>query len=128
MSNNLTLLEKESIQNKILTIRNKQIMVDRDLAELYGVSTKVLNQAVKRNVQRFPETFRFQFTDDEKKELVTNCDRFEKLKHSTVMPRAGRCLQARKEGRGIFRYHEKEPLGNAGRDRDPENHGNRILR
>ena len=88
MSNNLTLLEKESIQNKILTIRNKQIMVDRDLAELYGVSTKVLNQAVKRNVQRFPETFRFQFTDDEKKELVTNCDRFEKLKHSTTIPYA----------------------------------------
>ena len=88
MSDDLSILQKESIQNKILTIRNKWIMVDRDLAELYGVSTKVLNQAVKRNVQRFPESFRFQLTDGEIKELVTNCDRFEKLKHSTTNPYA----------------------------------------
>ena len=52
-------------------------MIDRDLAELYGVSTKALNQAVKRNLERFPEAFRFQLNDNEKFELVTNCDRFE---------------------------------------------------
>ena len=103
-------------------------MIDRDFAELYGVSTKALNQAATRNRKRFPPDFMFRLLRHEKEELVTNCDRFHTLKHSTVMPRAGRCLQARKEGRGIFRYHEKEPLGNAGRDRDPENHGNRILR
>ena len=49
-------------------------MIDRDLAELYGVETKVLNQAVKRNMERFPERFRFQLTKEEMNELVTNCD------------------------------------------------------
>ena len=59
-------------------------MIDRDLAELYGVETRVLNQAVKRNMERFPERFRFQLTKEEMKELVTKCDRFNSLKHSTV--------------------------------------------
>jgi len=63
-------------------------MIDRDLAELYGVKTKVLNQAVKRNSERFPETFLFQLSDWEKDELVTNCDRFASLKHSSVNPYA----------------------------------------
>ena len=76
----------DQIQNRIFTIRNIQVMVGRDLAELYDVETKVLNQAVKRNLNRFPELFRFQLTDTEKKELVTNCDRFKKLKHSYVIP------------------------------------------
>jgi hypothetical protein len=51
-------------------------MIDRDLAELYGVSTKRLNEQVKRNLNRFPEDFMFQLTDHEKKELVANCDQF----------------------------------------------------
>lgn len=63
-------------------------MLDRDLAEVYGVETKVLNQAVKRNIERFPEEFRFQLTNTEKEELVTNCDRFESLKHSSSNPYA----------------------------------------
>ncbi len=61
-------------------------MIDRDLAELYGVETKVLNQAVKRNIERFPESFRFQLSNQEKDELVTNCDRFNGIKHSSVNP------------------------------------------
>jgi len=61
-------------------------MVDRDLAELYGVENKRLNEQVKRNIERFPEQFRFQLTKEEKNELVANCDRFETLKHSTVLP------------------------------------------
>lgn len=61
-------------------------MIDRDLAELYGVETKVLNQAVKRNIERFPNSFRFQLSELEKEELVTNCDRFNGLKHSTSNP------------------------------------------
>lgn len=73
-----------SIENRIMSIRGKQIMVDRDLAELYGVETKVLNQAVKRNIERFPNHFRFQLSKEEMRELVTNCDRFNSLKHSTV--------------------------------------------
>lgn len=54
------------------------------MAELYGVETRVLNQAVKRNIERFPERFRFQLTKEEMAELVANCDRFNSLKHSTV--------------------------------------------
>ena len=71
-----------------MSVRGKQVMLDRDLAELYGVSTKVLNQAVKRNLNRFPDNFMLQFSPEEMNELVTNCDRFEKLKHSSVMPHA----------------------------------------
>jgi hypothetical protein len=76
------------IKSRIFTIRNVQVMIDRDLAELYGVDTKVLNQAVKRNIARFPDSFRFQLTINEKNELVTNCDRFASLKHSTALPYA----------------------------------------
>ena len=74
------------IEGRILSIRNTQVMADRDLAEFYGVETKVLNQAVKRNIERFPERFRFQLSNAETNELVTNCDRFESLKHSSVPP------------------------------------------
>ena len=53
------------LQQKIFTIRNKRVMIDRDLAELYGVETKRLNETVKRNKKRFPEDFMFQLTDSE---------------------------------------------------------------
>ena len=81
-------INEQNIQSKIFSIRNKQVMIDRDLAELYGVETKVFNQAVKRNIKRFPEMFRFQLVESEKNELVTNCDRFKTLKHSTSLPYA----------------------------------------
>lgn len=74
------------IENRILTLRGKQIMIDRDLAELYGVDTKRLNEQVKRNIERFPDHFRFQLSHQEKEELVANCDRFNSLKHSSVKP------------------------------------------
>ncbi len=61
-------------------------MIDRDLAELYGVKTKVLNQAIKRNIERFPSEFMFQLDDTEKNEPVTICDRFKSLIHSTSNP------------------------------------------
>lgn len=76
----------QKIENAIYTIRGQQVLVDRDLAMLYQVETKVLNQAVKRNIERFPEWFRFQLTKEETIELVTNCDRFKLLKHSSVCP------------------------------------------
>jgi hypothetical protein len=75
-----------NIENRILNIRNTQVMMDRDLSELYSVSTKRLNEQVKRNIERFPERFRFQLTEKERNELVTNCDRFKTMKHSSVMP------------------------------------------
>ena len=64
------------IKSRIFTIRGVQVVLDRDLAELYGVQTKVLNQAVKRNANRFPPEFMFALAKDETEELVTNCDRF----------------------------------------------------
>lgn len=76
----------EVIATKILEIRGKKVMLDRDLAELYGVATKVLNQSVKRNIKRFPGDFMFQLSKDETKELVTICDRFKSIKHSTALP------------------------------------------
>lgn len=82
------IIKQVNIENKILVVRNYQVMIDRDLAELYGVETKVLNQAVKRNIERFPENFMFRLNNDERKELVTNCDRFEMLKHSRTSPYA----------------------------------------
>ncbi len=84
--NEISLINEENIKNKIFTIRGMQVMLDRDLAELYEVETKVFNQAVKRNENRFPDDFRFQLTNTEKIELVTNCDRFNSLKHSSVNP------------------------------------------
>lgn len=63
-----------------------QVMVDRDLVELYGVEPKRLGEQVKRNIERFPKEFRFQLNKDEKNELVANCDRFETLKPSLSLP------------------------------------------
>ena len=72
------------IQRRIMSVRSVQVMLDRDLAELYGVKTKVLNQAVKRNIERFPERFMFRLVETEMRGLVTDCDRFRNLKHSSV--------------------------------------------
>lgn len=57
MKNKITVVKENDIKDKIYSIRGLQVMLDRDLAELYGVETRVLNQAVKRNLKRFPEDF-----------------------------------------------------------------------
>ncbi|MFA6788440.1 MAG: ORF6N domain-containing protein [Arcobacteraceae bacterium] len=59
------IIDENSIKDKIYTIRNLQVMLDKDLAWLYGVETKVLNQAVKRNIKRFPSDFMFQLSKEE---------------------------------------------------------------
>ncbi len=82
------LVVQGEISSHIFTLRGKEVMLDRDLAELYKVNTKVLNQAVKRNIKRFPSDFMFQLNAVEKNELVTNCDRFKTLKHSSINPYA----------------------------------------
>ena len=82
----LAIIPSEIIADKIYIFRGHRVMVDRDLSELYRATTKVLNQAVKRNIARFPGDFMFQLNNSEKNELVTNCDRFETLKHSTSLP------------------------------------------
>ena len=80
-------MDLQIIQNKIFEIRGYRVMLDFHLAELYGVQTKVLKQAVKRNEKRFPPDFRFTMTKEEWDELVTNCDQLpESLKHSYVLP------------------------------------------
>ena len=76
------------IKNEIFTIKGVEVLIDRDLAELYQVPVKRLNEQVKRNIERFPISFRFQLDDSEKNELVANCDRFKALKHSSVNPYA----------------------------------------
>ncbi len=88
MASHTNLMPIEIIERKILLVRGKKVMIDADLANLYGVPTKALNQAVKRNQERFPPDFIFQLSDQEKKELVTVCDRFKTLKHSNVLPHA----------------------------------------
>ncbi len=77
----------ERIQRSILVIRDQRVMVDADLAELYGVSTKRLNEQVKRNHDRFPPDFMFQLDAVEKAEVVANCDHLTGLKFSSTLPR-----------------------------------------
>ena len=76
------------IETRILLIRGIHVMIDRDLAELYQIETKTLNQQVKRNQERFPDAFMFRLNEHEFSELVTNCDRFNSLKHSSSLPYA----------------------------------------
>lgn len=78
----------EVVMNKIIVVRGQKIMIDRDLAELYGVTTKQLNQQVKRNIKRFPEDFMFQLNEEEKTEVVTICDHLASLKFSPNLPYA----------------------------------------
>src|SRR5574344_2631487 len=80
-------MELQVIQNKIFEVRGYRVMLDFHLAELYNVKTKVLKQAVKRNIQRFPSDFMFELDKEEFHQLVTICDQFpETLKHSSVSP------------------------------------------
>lgn len=81
------LIPMERIEMKILVIRGQRVMIDADLAEVYGVSTKRLNEQVKRNLERFPEDFMFELTAKEKEEVVAFCDHLGKLKFSPVLPR-----------------------------------------
>jgi ORF6N domain len=74
------------IESRIQLIRGLRVMMDADLAELYGVPTKALNQAVKRNAARFPTDFMFQLDSAEKAEVVANCDHLQKLKYSKALP------------------------------------------
>jgi phage regulator Rha-like protein len=78
---------KEQIASKILLIRDQKVMVDSDIAELYGVTTKRLNEQVKRNITRFPSNFMFELNKEEKEQVVANCDHLEKLKFSPVLPK-----------------------------------------
>ena len=85
---NCDILPQPSVESRILTIRSVQVILDRDLADLYGVQTARLNEQVKRNARRFPESFRFQLNQRETDELIANCDRLESLKFNRTLPYA----------------------------------------
>jgi hypothetical protein len=76
------------VERAILLIRGEKVILDAELAGFYGVETKVLNQAVKRNIDRFPADFMFRLTKREKTEVVTDCDHLDRLKFSYALPLA----------------------------------------
>jgi hypothetical protein len=83
-----SLIPYERIERTIIILRGQKVMLDADLAVLYGIPTKALKQAVKRNMERFPAEFMFELTEKERTEVVTNCDHFKKLKFSSYLPYA----------------------------------------
>lgn len=88
MARKQNLVPAESVKERILSIRGQRVILDADLAKLYGVSTKRLNEQVKRNRDRFPEDFMFRVTPEEKAEVVANCDHLSTLKYSPALPHA----------------------------------------
>lgn len=83
-----SLIPTQRIADLILLIRGKKVMLDADLAKIYGVTTGALNQAVKRNQERFPDAFMFALTAEEKTEVITVCDHLHFIKFSPVLPKA----------------------------------------
>lgn len=88
MSHTQSIVKIGKIETRILLIRGEKVIIDADLAEFYAVPTRRLNEQVKRNKSRFPSDFVFQLTQEEKSELVTNCDHLNQLKHSKSLPYA----------------------------------------
>jgi len=80
----MKVMKQEQVQEKIVIVRNRKIIIDADIAELYGVETKRINEAVKNNPEKFPSGYLFEITPQEKSELVENFDRFRSLKHSSA--------------------------------------------
>ena len=78
----------ENLQERIIEIRNENVLLDADVAEIYGVQTRDINKAVANNPGKFPTGYIVELTTLEKSELVENFHRFNKLKHSTVNPKA----------------------------------------
>jgi len=84
----LNIIKIDNIKNLLLTINNQNVLLDKDVAALYGVETKRINEAVKNNNDRFPNSYIIEVNKDVKNELVENFDRFKTLKHSTTNPKA----------------------------------------
>jgi hypothetical protein len=82
------IISYRQVEDKVLALRGQNVILDRDVAELYGVGTKEVNQAVKNNPAKFPGGYIITLDSREKSELVKNFDRFDALKHSTAMPSA----------------------------------------
>ena len=82
------IIQGNQVDDLIITIRNERVLLDSDVAMLYGVKTKEINQAVSNNADKFPDGYIFELGECEKIELVKIFDRFNKLKHSTTIPKA----------------------------------------
>lgn len=82
------LIKFENLNKQIIEIRNEKVLLDADVAVIYGVETKRINEAVKNNPDRFPSGYVIELNNDDKNELVENFDRFNRLKHSSTTPRA----------------------------------------
>jgi hypothetical protein len=82
------LIPVEVIEQRILLIRGQKVILDADLAMLYGVPTRVLNQAVRRNLKRFPQDFMFKLSQPEKDQVITICDHLKNLKYAKALPNA----------------------------------------
>ena len=81
-------LSQYDIEKLIVTVRGEQVLIDQDIARIYGVTTSRLNQQAKRNIARFPESFRFQLTMEERDEVIANCDNLRSLKFYPSLPYA----------------------------------------
>ena len=79
-------LSQHEIEKLIITVRGEQVLLDQDIARLYGVTTKRLNEQAKRNSARFPSNFRFELTAEERDEVVANCDHLQSLKFRPTLP------------------------------------------
>lgn len=88
MISDVEVIEPAPIEGMILWIRGQKVMLDADLAKVYGVTTKRLNQQVRRNWDRFPPDFMFQLTGEEKEEVVANCNHLKNIKYSRMLPLA----------------------------------------
>ena len=84
----MSIIESDIVEQKIIELRDQKVIIDSDVAELYGVETKRINEAVKNNPEKFPEGYIVELGPNEKNELVEIFDRFSGLKHSTVFPKA----------------------------------------
>ncbi len=84
----MNIVKFEEVENKIIEISGQKVLLDRDVAELYGVETRDINKAVKNNPDKFQEGYILKLSDNEKTELVEIFHRFDKLKHSTATPKA----------------------------------------
>ena len=77
-----------AVEEKIIDLRNNHVIIDSDVAQLYGVETKRINEAVSRNPEKFPEGYLIELTEQEKLEVVANCDHLASLKFSPNLPKA----------------------------------------
>jgi phage regulator Rha-like protein len=84
----ITVIDNNLVKSKIINIRNQPVILDRDVADIYGVKTKEIAQAIKNNPKKFPNNYIVDITDAEKNELVKNFDRFNSMKHSIIQPKA----------------------------------------